>query len=580
MSAYLICEDGPHAGIIISLKDGEEWILGRDPDVCFFVLEDPMVSRRHAIIRLSEGEYLIENLSTVNPTLVNGAPIEEIFQLGEDDSIQIGNSFFKFTQNNEESNLEESESPDTESEEETPSEPLSMHLPFMQESDSRYILKVISGPNQGAEFGMNLGETHILGKDAAVSDIIFQDLSVSRQHAKIVLADSGEITIEDLNSRNGILVNGIKVEAFCDLKSQDLISLGTTSFLLIDREQSRETIYSPSKQPAYDQKLETTAESEALEEEIKPAEPKNWKETFVPTKHLVIASVFTIALFAGIISILALFKSQTIVVDHFDETKEVKETLIDFESVQFSYNPSCGKLFLIGHVLTETEHNELMYLVQCMDFIQCTEDNVIVDEKVFEEMNALLLKNPAWRGVLVTATKPGRFVVRGFLETEEESTKLQDYINAFFPYLNLLDNQVVVENTLNTQIQNMLIEKDFINVTFQFNNGELIFAGRVNTLEERKFQTLVDAVKEINGIRQIRNFVIFTTESTESIDLSNKFKVTGNSLYGDVSQYVLINGRILSKGDTLDGMTITAISTNRVELEKDGIKYKIDYNLQ
>ena len=51
MTAYLICEDGPHAGQIVTLADSNEWIIGRDPDVSFQVLEDPMVSRKHCVVR-------------------------------------------------------------------------------------------------------------------------------------------------------------------------------------------------------------------------------------------------------------------------------------------------------------------------------------------------------------------------------------------------------------------------------------------------------------------------------------------------------------------------------------------------
>jgi hypothetical protein len=42
----------------------------------------------------------------------------------------------------------------------------------------------------------------------------------------------------------------------------------------------------------------------------------------------------------------------------------------------------------------------------------------------------------------------------------------------------------------------------------------------------------------------------------------------------------VINGKILSLGDNLDGMVITAISPTAVLLEKDGLKFKINYNLQ
>jgi hypothetical protein len=45
-----------------------------------------------------------------------------------------------------------------------------------------------------------------------------------------------------------------------------------------------------------------------------------------------------------------------------------------------------------------------------------------------------------------------------------------------------------------------------------------------------------------------------------------------------MSQYVVINGKILSVGSDLEGMTITKMENNSVFLEKDGIKYRINYN--
>jgi len=42
-----------------------------------------------------------------------------------------------------------------------------------------------------------------------------------------------------------VLVNGILITGRQMISSQDLIALGTTTFLIIDREQVRETIVSP-----------------------------------------------------------------------------------------------------------------------------------------------------------------------------------------------------------------------------------------------------------------------------------------------------------------------------------------------
>lgn len=590
MGAYLICEDGPTAGTIVSFIEGDEWVLGRDPDTCFHVIEDPMVSRRHAVVRVDGDHYTIENLSEVNPVLLNDEPVDGTFELHEEDTLQIGNNYFRFTFHNpEESPYKEEGENRLEMGEGLSDDshlpPSLSRLPIITPSDKRFLVKVISGPNQGAEFGMNSNESYVIGKDPRSSDIIFQDLSVSRQHARIGIDSNGELTIEDLGSRNGVLVNGSRVEGTSSLTTQDLISTGTTSFLIIDREGAQDTIYSPPPPSLVERDLEQLGHpldsDTPIEDYAEPAvghEAKSWKETFIPTRHLFLASLFSFILFVGVVSLLALFRTQTVVVDSRDESKEIEQVIEDFQNVQYSYNPQSGRIFLLGHVLTEVEHSELIYLVHSLPFVIDIEDNVVIDEGVWESMNALLAKNPLWRSVMVSSTAPGRFVLRGYVEKQEEANQLREYVNLNFPYLNLLSNQVVAEDTLEKQVNNLLIEHGFVNVTQQFSGGELILAGRVNGREESSFHHLVDAhIKTIAGVRQVRDFVIFVSESTARIDLSDKYRVTGTSKFGEMNKFVLINGKILAKGDQLDGMVITAVTSDEVQLDQGGIKYKISY---
>jgi pSer/pThr/pTyr-binding forkhead associated (FHA) protein len=98
MTAHLIAEDGPHRGLLLDLEKGDEWIIGRDADEATFVVEDDTVSRKHALlVRTAEG-ICIENLSHVNPILVNDERIEGRLLLKEHDRIQIGHTTFLFSQ--------------------------------------------------------------------------------------------------------------------------------------------------------------------------------------------------------------------------------------------------------------------------------------------------------------------------------------------------------------------------------------------------------------------------------------------------------------------------------------------------
>ncbi len=570
MTAYLIAEEGPLSGMVISLEKGKELVMGRDPDESGITLEDPMVSRRHAICKDTPQGYVLENLSTINPVTQNGKVIADSALLKEGDILQIGSTFFRFTL----------EAPTEEKVEEVSENPEDLSLlSFENEAESRWMLKVLTGPNAGAEFSMNPGSTYTIGKDPSVSEIVFQDLSVSRQHARITLDAQGDVYIEDLGSRNGVLVNGHLIMDKHKLASQDVVALGTTTFLVIDKQQPHETLVSVSA-PSFIKKEEertgaaTTAAAIALEEEGK------WKEMKISKKHLLIFGVSALALMASFGAMLALFHTETIVVEQKDESKHIEQALKNFPGVQFSYNEKTGKVFLVGHLLTIVDKQELLYLLNNIPYIRSLEDNVVVDQLVWQNMNALIMSNTLWEGVSIHAPTPGRFVMKGYLQTAEQMQALSDFINVNFPYLDRLENQVVVENDLNLQIQGMLIQENFTNVQFQLTNGELVFAGKIGENVAEKFDRFIHRLKSIPGIRSIKNFVIKTSAQSARVDISQQYQVTGFSKTDGSNFFVVINGKILSSGDNIDGMIITAIEPNLVLLEKDGVKFRINYNLQ
>ena len=565
MTAYLVAEEGTLTGLVISL-DEQETRIGRDPDLSNQVLEDPVVSRHHLTISREDDGFIAHNTSEVNPATLNGNPIFERAHLSEDDIIQIGGTFFRFTEVHPEN---VSSIPSSPISEETPI------LSFTPGLTARFCIKVIAGPNTGAEFGLEEG-SFIIGKDPDSCDIALQDLSVSRQHAKISTDSTGRITIEDLKSRNSTLVNGKTIEKATEITPQDVVILGTTSFLVIDREMSRETIFSPP--PAFGSQP-SKAEVEAMEEEARIDE-KSWKEIRVPRKHMLIAGSLVVVLFVGMLGFFSLFKTEAIEIVQVDPSDEIRKAIKDFPDVEFTFNIGSGKIFLLGHVLTEVDHSELIYTLQNLSYINTIEDNVVIDESVYEEMNALLIKNPIWRSVTMTAPEPCNFIIRGYVATIEDSGALRDYLNRNFDYLDKLSYRVVVEKILQEEIYALLVQENLNSITFKLNNGELVLGGRVSEDMKKEFEKALANLKQLRGVRIIKNFVIFTSASTSRIDLSSKFRVTGSSKVGNVNEYVVINGKILSIGETLDGMTITGIESNEILLEKDGLKFKINYNQQ
>lgn len=607
MARYLIVEEGPLKGFFIDLKDEKKYLVGRDPDKVDIVLEDAAVSREHVLIDVSKDSIGIKNLSHVNPTLVNDNKVEGLHILKKGDLLKIGRNIFLYSEGplpkrereeerlkkqtefetifeepesdemqdvdtifEEEENFEKiAKSPkgeeektvyDTIFEEESKEE----RFPFDLISEHEIILKVISGPNSGAEFGMEKERSYTIGKDANICDIVFNDLSVSKSHAKISIDESGDVFIEDLGSRNGVLVNSKKIKEKKKISSQDKISLGTTSFLILNQKEAVETIYA--------------AREEVYEEKKKEKTP--WKKQIIPTNHLVIAGSFVVVLFSAFISLFSLFKGEQVEIEKKDPTTLIKSALEKFEGVRFSYNPAGEKLFLVGHVLTPLDEKELLYNIDEIGFIEDIENNIIIDEYVWKNTNDILSGNKDWRSVSMHSPEPGVFVVTGYMENEKKAEELADYLNTNFPYLDKLVNNVVIEDILKSEVATLLIKNGLSSLSYQLINGELILAGRYTKEDRKKFKECLDTLKKTKGIRKVKNLSIETSPDIARINISDQYKVSGYIGSDDKKMAVVINDKMISVGDSIDGMKITSIDENRIYLEKGGFKYKIEYKQQ
>ena len=82
----VVVRSGPEAGRRVEL--GVEMAIGRqDGDL---VLEDPEVSRRHAVLRRSGGSIVVEDLDSTNGTFVNGQRIQGPVSVGAGDQVRVG----------------------------------------------------------------------------------------------------------------------------------------------------------------------------------------------------------------------------------------------------------------------------------------------------------------------------------------------------------------------------------------------------------------------------------------------------------------------------------------------------------
>jgi hypothetical protein len=72
-----------------------ETIIGRSP-ACTVTIEDPLVSREHAVVRVTEDHAIFEDLGSRNGSRINGEVVRVPTTLADGDTIQIGKHEIQF----------------------------------------------------------------------------------------------------------------------------------------------------------------------------------------------------------------------------------------------------------------------------------------------------------------------------------------------------------------------------------------------------------------------------------------------------------------------------------------------------
>lgn len=152
------------------------------------VIDNSSISRNHAIITLVGDEYRLQDNNSLNGVFVNGRKVEfEV--ITPRDRITIGTE---------------------------------------HTLDWSRIEKAFRVKGKAADPGRLSGPSISIGRDPG-NDIVIDDPIVSRKHARIYQNENtGGATryyIEDLDSRNGLFMNGEKITS-CQISPQDRITLG------------------------------------------------------------------------------------------------------------------------------------------------------------------------------------------------------------------------------------------------------------------------------------------------------------------------------------------------------------------
>lgn len=191
----------------------EGLVVGRG-DECGLCLPEKAVSRRHARLYFHEGELVVEDEGSANGVYVEGVRADgpTIVEVGQ--RMRIGTFGV----------LVDDDSKEPEPEDAEPSEVSATPIATSPESAAPYTPQLVArdGPYKGERFLLNEGETTV-GRVPG-NDVILDDASVSRRHAKLV-RNEGTFTLFDLRSSNGTRVNGSKISR-TELKDGDAILFG------------------------------------------------------------------------------------------------------------------------------------------------------------------------------------------------------------------------------------------------------------------------------------------------------------------------------------------------------------------
>ena len=176
--AELIAVAGSSTGTRFSLQAGDT-TLGRAADTTI-VLNDPLVTRRHAILTVSSSSLTIRDLGSTNGTWVNGERLAAPCALRDGDQLEIGQTRFSVRERRGVSDRTGSSDESAEA---------TRHLNLagrgggmVARAVSEPVFTIVGGARDGTRFPLRLGFATTAGRDAG-NPIHLADSRASRRHA-------------------------------------------------------------------------------------------------------------------------------------------------------------------------------------------------------------------------------------------------------------------------------------------------------------------------------------------------------------------------------------------------------------
>lgn len=96
-------------------------------------------------------------------------------------------------------------------------------------------LVIIHGKNRGGYFNLPSSAALVLGRDDQLLGHI-EDPGISRRHVEFIRHDDGTCYAVDLRSRNGIRINGAKMEHSSPVKDGDIVQMGHSLLVFVNKD--------------------------------------------------------------------------------------------------------------------------------------------------------------------------------------------------------------------------------------------------------------------------------------------------------------------------------------------------------
>lgn len=205
--------------------------LGRDPNND---IQIPLttVSRNHARIFFEMGDFFLEDLGSTHGTTHNDRKLVpgEKRLLRDGDAIQIM-SFSILFKTTAGTSLDRQPGEKTEAlARRMVQEVLSSLGDGRQDAPS---LRVMNGPQEGVRFVLTEDVIEAVIGRAPDCDFAIQDQNASRRHCLIKRTWHG-FSAQDLGSKNGVLVNGRRIDGAAELRDGDELQVGGVKMTFID----------------------------------------------------------------------------------------------------------------------------------------------------------------------------------------------------------------------------------------------------------------------------------------------------------------------------------------------------------